>query len=123
MFIDFSVFFMVSEPTVHSTTLPTTHSTATTASTTPTMASSTNSGTAINITNQPLLLLSNMSNMMTVKLENSNYTVWKHQITMVLETYSMIELLNGSQPCPNQFLKDNSGAVTTNLNLEFHMEV
>nr|POE73154.1 hypothetical protein CFP56_77415 [Quercus suber] len=33
----------------------------------------------------------------------------------------MIELLNGSQPCPDRFLKDSSGAVTTNLNPEFQI--
>lgn len=62
-----------------------------------------------------------MSKMMTVKLENSNYIVWKHQISMVLETYSMMELLNGTQACPDQFLKDSSGAITCNLNPEFQI--
>ena len=57
-----------------------------------TMASS--STASINLINQPLLLLSNMSNMMTVKLDSSNYIVWKHQISMVLETYSLFELLD-----------------------------
>ena len=47
----------------------------------------------VSVINQPLLLLSNMANMMTVKLDNINYIVWKHQITMVLETYSMFKLL------------------------------
>ena len=55
--------------------------------TTSTMPSSSTSS-SINLTNQPLLLLSNM---MTVKLDNSNYIVWKHQISTVLETYSLIE--------------------------------
>ena len=41
-------------------------------------------GTPMNLVNQPLLLLSNMSNMMTMKLDNANYIVWRHQITMVL---------------------------------------
>ena len=41
---------------------------------------------SVNLMNQPLLLLSNMANMMTVKLDNTNYIVWKHPITMVLET-------------------------------------
>ena len=54
--------------------------------------------------NQPLLLLSNMSNMMTVKLDNTNYIVWKHQITMVLETYSLFELLEDPQLIPKKFL-------------------
>ena len=67
------------------------------------MAASTSSS-SVSITNQPLLLLSNMSNMMTVKLDNTNYIVWKHQITMVLETYSLFELLEDPQLIPEKFL-------------------
>ena len=54
-----------------------------------TMASSTSSSTSLNssanVMNQPLLLLSNVANMMIVKLDNTNYIEWKHQISMVLE--------------------------------------
>ena len=38
----------------------------------------------VNVMNQPLILLYKMKNMMTVKLDNTNYMVWKHQITMIL---------------------------------------
>ena len=68
------------------------------ASTMVSMASS--STTSISLINQPLLLLSNMTNKMTVKPDNTNYIVWKHQISMVLETYSMFELLDETQPIP-----------------------
>lgn len=57
-----------------------------------------------------------MANMMTIELDNLNYIVWKHQISMVLETYSMIELLDEVQLVPKKFLKDLSDAVTTVLN-------
>ena len=90
--------------------------TTTSTSSSSTMSSSTSS---INLANQPLLLLSNMSNMMTVKLDNSNYIIWKHQIYMVMETYSMIELLDETPLVPEKFLKDLSGSVTTVLNPDF----
>ena len=80
-----------------------------------TMASS--STASINLINQPLLLLSNMSNMMTVKLDSSNYIVWKHQISMVLETYSLFELLDDTQPILEKFLTE--GSVTAILNPEY----
>ena len=83
--------------------------------TTSTMPSSSTSS-SINLTNQPLLLLSNM---MTVKLDNSNYIVWKHQISMVLETYSLIELLDEIHLVLEKFLKDLSGTVTTVLNPDY----
>ena len=54
------------------------------------------SSSTVRAINQPLLLLSNMANMMTIKLDNTNYILWKHQITIVLETYLMFELLEES---------------------------
>ena len=71
------------------------------------------------LVNQPLLLLSNMSNMMRVKLDNTNYIVWKHQISMVLETYSLYELLEEPQLVPQKFLKDLSGSYTAIKNPDF----
>ena len=69
--------------------------------------------------NTSLLLLSNMSSMMTVKLDYSNYTVWKHQIEVILETYSMIDILDESITIPDRFLKDSSGNLTTEINPNF----
>ena len=62
-----------------------------------------------------LLLLSNMSSMMTVKLDHGNYIVWKHQIKVILDTYSMIDVLDDSITPPNRFLKDSSGNFTTEI--------
>ena len=59
--------------------------------------------------NSSLLLLSNMSSMMTVKLDYGNYIVWKHQIEVILDTYSMIDVLDDSITHPDRFLKDSSG--------------
>ena len=66
-----------------------------------------------------LLLLSNMLNMMTVKLDNTNYIVWKHQISMVLETYSLFELLEEPQLIPKKFIKDLFGTYAKVVNLDF----
>ena len=57
--------------------------------------------------------------MMTVKLDSSNYTVWKHQISMVLETYFLFELLDDTQPIPEKFLKDLSGSITAIFNPDY----
>nr|POF07970.1 hypothetical protein CFP56_45266 [Quercus suber] len=104
-------FFMVSEQATAAAT-----QTSTIATSNITMASSSSSSasfsSAVNLVNQPLLLLSNMSNMMTVKLDNTNYIVWKYQISMVLKTYSLFELLEESQLIPEKFLRDLSGNYT-----------
>ena len=104
---------MVSEPIV-SESMATTASTMASSST-----SSLTSNSSVNILNQPLLLLSNMANMMTIKLDNTNYIVWKHQITMVLETYSLFELIEEPQLIPEKFLKDSSGSFTTVVNPDY----
>jgi len=70
-------------------------------------------------TNASLLLLSNMSSMMTVKLDYGNYIVWKHQIEVILETYSMIDILDDSITAPDRFLKDSSSNLTTEINPGF----
>ena len=69
--------------------------------------------------NTSLLLLSNMSSMMTVKLDYGNYVIWKHQIEVILDTYSMIDVLDDSISAPDRFLKDSSCNFTTKVNLAF----
>ena len=85
-----------------------------------TMASSSStSSMSSSLVNQTFPLLSNMSNMMTVKLDNTNYIVWKHQISMVLETYSLYEFLEEPQLVLEKFLKDLSGSYTAIVNPDF----
>ena len=91
-------------------------STSSTSSSTSTLATLANPLTQIN---PSLLLLSNMSSMVTVKLDYSHYIVWKHQIEVILETYLMIDAINETVVAPDQFLKDSSGNVTTEINPVF----
>uniref|UniRef100_A0A2N9GMZ0 Integrase catalytic domain-containing protein n=1 Tax=Fagus sylvatica TaxID=28930 RepID=A0A2N9GMZ0_FAGSY len=65
-------------------------------------------------TQSPLLLLNNMSNLMSTKLDSCNYIIWKLQISAVLDAYSMIEHLDGSTPQPRQFLNTETGMQTVN---------
>ena len=87
--------------------------------------SSSTSGTTLAVTNialpanTSLLLLSNMPSMMTVKLDYGNYTIWKYQIEVILETYSMIDILDDSIAIPDCFLKDSSSNLTTEINPNF----
>ena len=108
---------MVSEPEipVENSIMANTNSTTAPSSSTG-ASSSTNTNSSMNVMNQPLLLLSNMSNMMTIKLDNTNYIVWKHQITMILETYSLYDLLEEPQLVLERFLKDPSGVYTATIN-------
>ena len=68
------------------------------------------------LVNPSLLLLSNMSSMMTMKLDFTNYIVWKHQIVVILEAYAMIGFLEDSCVAPDPFLKDSSRNFTREPN-------
>jgi hypothetical protein len=52
----------------------------------------------------PLLLLSNMSNLMSIKLDNINYLVWKLQL---------IDHIDGTVQKSSQFLVDVQGNITS----------
>ena len=67
----------------------------------------------------PLLLLSNMSNLMSIKLDYANYIPWKHQLVTLLEAYSSIEHIDGTAQRPLPFVLDSSGNPTAVVNLEF----
>uniref|UniRef100_A0A2N9IDE7 CCHC-type domain-containing protein n=1 Tax=Fagus sylvatica TaxID=28930 RepID=A0A2N9IDE7_FAGSY len=67
----------------------------------------------------PLMLLSNMSNLMSIKLDSLNYMVWKLQLTTILEAYSMIDHIDGSVQKPSQYLVDSAGILTTGVNPSF----
>ncbi|KAK9984564.1 hypothetical protein SO802_034089 [Lithocarpus litseifolius] len=69
--------------------------------------------------NPLLLLLSNMASMMTVKLDYNIYLVWRHQIEVILEAYSMINFIEDNLEAPDPFLKDSSGDYTTEANPEY----
>ena len=89
---------------------------ATSSSTSSSIPAVTNTALPVNTS---LLLLSNMSSMMTIKLDYSNYTIWKHQIEVILETYSMIDIFYESITVPDRFLKDSSSNLTTEINPNF----
>jgi hypothetical protein len=73
-----------------------------------------NSSLNIPSNQSPLLLLNNMSNLMSTKLDSSNFMIWKLQITAVLDAYSMLDHLDGSIPKPNQFLTTEIGIQAVN---------
>ena len=100
-------------------TMAETNSTSTSFTVPSTSTTVPSTSSSINLINQHLLLLSNMSNMMTIKLNPSNYIVQKYQISMVLETYSMFELLDEVPLILEKFLKDLARAVTFVLNPDY----
>ena len=64
----------------------------------------------------PILLLSNISNYVTIKLDHTNYLMWKFQIIGILDAYSLLDHLEDPMPCPSKFLLDETDCITTEAN-------
>ena len=83
-------------------------------------SSSSTSTTASNHSINPsLLLLSIMASMVTIKLDYNNYLVWRHQIKVIFEAYSLINFIEDSNGAPDPFMKDSSGNYTIEANPEY----
>ena len=67
----------------------------------------------------PLLLLSNMSNLMSIKLDYTNYIPWRHQLVTILEAYSLNDHIDGIATKPSPYVLDSVGNATSVVNLEF----
>uniref|UniRef100_A0A2N9FND0 Retrotransposon Copia-like N-terminal domain-containing protein n=1 Tax=Fagus sylvatica TaxID=28930 RepID=A0A2N9FND0_FAGSY len=61
-----------------------------------------------------MILLSNISNLVSIKLDHSNYVLWKYHITSILKAYAVLGFVDGTQPCPPQFLPNSEGILQEN---------
>ena len=78
-------------------------------------SSPTNSGSPTFTSIQtPMILLSNISNLVSVKLNQNNYVLWKYQITSILKAYNILGFVDGTQSSPAQFLTSNEGITKEN---------
>jgi hypothetical protein len=64
----------------------------------------------------PILLLSNISNYVTIKLDHTTYLMWKFQIIGILDAYSLLDHLEDPTPCPPKFLLDETSCITSEAN-------
>ncbi len=87
-----------------------------TMSTSPSLSSTSTPLTTHTNSQTPILLLSNISNYVTIKLDHTNYLMWKFQITRILDAYSLLEHLEDPTPCPYKFICDATGAATQEIN-------
>jgi hypothetical protein len=54
-----------------------------------------------------------------VKLDGPNYLMWLNQFLLVLRSNDLLGIVDGSELCPNQFLRDDQGKDTTTVNPAF----
>ena len=60
-----------------------------------------------------------MSNLMSIKLDYTNYIQWKHQLITILEAYSLIEHIDGTTLKPSPFVLDTTRNPTSVVNPDF----
>lgn len=55
-----------------------------------------------------------MNKLVTVKLDDSNYLIWKHQVLTAIRGYGLEDYLTGSSAVPTQFINGESGEILYN---------
>ena len=70
--------------------------------------------TTSSISQTPILLLKDL---VSVKLDATNYVIWKYQILSIFETYSLIDMLDGTVSPPEQYLEDENGELSLHENI------
>ena len=67
----------------------------------------------------PMILLSTITNLFSVKLDQTNYMLWKFQITSTLKAYKLLDVVDGSYPCPEMYIRDTNSGTTSVVNPDF----
>ncbi|KAL7230865.1 hypothetical protein ACSBR2_009199 [Camellia fascicularis] len=55
------------------------------------------------------LLITNFSSFVTVKLDASNFSIWKNQVQNALRAKNLLGYVDGTLPCPPSVIKDSTG--------------
>jgi hypothetical protein len=76
-------------------------------------ASSTSSNPPGTISQTLILLLKDL---VSVKLDATNYVLWKYQIVSIFESYSLLDMIDGTASPPAQYLADANGESSLNVN-------
>ena len=77
------------------------------------MASSHSNGSA------PSFLISNISNLVSIKLDRHNYLLWRSQFESLLLSHDLMGFVDGSNPCPEKFARDNEKKLTSTISPAF----
>ncbi|KAL7188244.1 hypothetical protein ACSBR1_038159 [Camellia fascicularis] len=54
------------------------------------------------------LLISNLSSLVTVKLDSSNFVIWKNQMQNLLRATDLLTVVNGLKKCPIDTMRNSS---------------
>ena len=61
-----------------------------------------------------VLLINNLNSFVTIKLNSTNFLIWKSQFQSILRATNLIGYVDGSSPCPPALIHDSTGKESTN---------
>lgn len=60
------------------------------------------------------MLISNLNSFVTVKLDRTNFIIWKNQLQNILHATALLKFLDGSYPCPSPMIRNSSSVQIPN---------
>ena len=66
--------------------------------------------------------ISNIASLISLKLDRDNY-LWKSQFLQILRTNKLLKYVDGSASCPEQFMHDKDGKMTSTINPAYDLWV
>lgn len=60
--------------------------------------------------------ISNIGNLVSIRLDGDNYLLWKLQFLPVLKANRLLKYIDGTALCPAKFLKGEDGLVSSTVN-------
>ncbi|PRQ50702.1 putative RNA-directed DNA polymerase [Rosa chinensis] len=64
-------------------------------------------------------LLANLSGIISVKLDDSNYPTWHFQMYSLLRGHGLLKFVDGTHPCPSQYSMSDDGHLSQNSPKEY----
>uniref|UniRef100_A0A0A0L1J8 Retrotransposon Copia-like N-terminal domain-containing protein n=1 Tax=Cucumis sativus TaxID=3659 RepID=A0A0A0L1J8_CUCSA len=66
-----------------------------------------------------LFLLSNICNLVPIRLDSMNYVLWKYQVSSFLKAHSLFGHIDDSLPCPPKKLSSSTAGTNPEINPEY----
>lgn len=66
-------------------------------------------------TTTPSFILSNISNLVSIKLYHHNYLLWRSLFEPLLISHDLMGFVNGSHPCLEKSMQNDGKKVTSNI--------
>lgn len=73
-------------------------------------------------TANPLFAISNISNLVSIKLDRHNYLLWHSQFEPLLLNHDLTGFVDGLTPCPDKFVRDKDRKDTSTAFTEWNRQ-